>query len=63
MDIRRGKYWEPNPERLKKAEEKRERRRVRNQKRNLAERWRERFPFTYRFQGNLLRVRRLSDLK
>lgn len=33
METRRGKYWEPNAERLKKAEEKRERKRLANLRR------------------------------
>jgi hypothetical protein len=36
METRRGKYWESDPERLKKAEEKRERRRLRNIKEGWA---------------------------
>ena len=36
MEARRGKYWKPNPERLKKAEEKRERRQFRNIRREFA---------------------------
>jgi hypothetical protein len=57
METRRGKYWESDPVRQKKAEEKRERRKVRNMKLELAEKWRAKFPFTYGFQG-----RRLSDI-
>lgn len=32
METRRGKYWEPDPKREKKAEEKRERKRNRNRR-------------------------------
>jgi hypothetical protein len=49
MTTRRGKYWESDPVRQKKAEEKRERRRIRNQKLDLARRWRLKFPVTYGF--------------
>ena len=44
METRKGKYWEPNPERLKKAEEKRERRKERNLKQILREHWHVMYP-------------------
>jgi len=44
METRRGKYWEPNAERFKRAEAKRERRKARNLKQVLREHWSTMYP-------------------